>query len=77
MRTYVAPVKLNQRSPDIPDPCMKCLEERGTLFHCVWDCPKLKQYWKTILQTIADIVNVEAPSQARVCIGYISPKFDH
>lgn len=72
MRTYITPVKLNQWSPDIPDTCIKCLEERGTLFHCVLDCPKLKQYWKIILQTISDIVKV--PYEAKVCILGIYPQ---
>lgn len=46
MRTYITPVKLNRWSPNIPDSCSKCLDGKGTLFHCVWDCPKLHQYWK-------------------------------
>lgn len=48
VRTYVTSVKLNRCSPDVPDTCASCLEGNGTLFHRVWDCPKLQKYWKTV-----------------------------
>lgn len=38
MRTYVTPVELNRYDPNIPDICTKCTEDRGTLFHCFWQC---------------------------------------
>lgn len=36
MRMYITPEKLNKRSPDIPDTCVKCFTEKGTLIHYVW-----------------------------------------
>lgn len=41
-------------SSDIPDTCVKCLNEKGTLFHCVWECPKLNEYWKTVVETVSE-----------------------
>lgn len=73
MRTYITPVKLNQWSPDIPDTCNKCSEEKGTLYHCVWDCPKIKKYWKEVVLTISEIVGVNIPHQAKICVLGIYP----
>lgn len=44
------------------------------MFHCVWDCPKLKQYWKIILKTISNIANVKVPYEAKMCILGIYPQ---
>ena len=40
MRTYITSEKLNKWSADIPVTCVKCFIEKGTLIHCVWECPK-------------------------------------
>lgn len=34
-RTYITPVKLHNFNPDIPDTCIRCTEEIGTLYHCI------------------------------------------
>lgn len=40
MRTYITPVQLNKYNSNIPDLCTKCMKERRTLFHCMWQCSK-------------------------------------
>jgi len=74
MRTYITPVKLSQWSPDVPDTCIKCLEGKGTLYHCVWYCPKIKNYWKEIVLTLTEIVGVKVLHQAKRCILGIYPE---
>lgn len=37
-RMYITPVRLHHMSANIPDVCSKCLTEKGTLFHCQWEC---------------------------------------
>lgn len=71
MRTYITLVKLNCCSPDT---YIKCLEGKGTLFYCVWDCPKLQRYWKMVVETISQIAGVKVPHQAKLCILGIYPK---
>ena len=73
MRTYITPVKLNRRCPDILDTCIKCSEGKGTLYHCVWECPKLNKYWKTVVEKISEVVGVKVPHQAKLCILGIYP----
>lgn len=73
MRTYITPVKLSRWSPSIPDTCIKCLEEKGTLYHCVWECPKLNEYWKTVVEALSEVVGVKVPHQTKLCILGIYP----
>ena len=46
MRTYITPLKLDKYDDNIPDLCIKCIEEKGTLFHCMWQCSKVKAFWE-------------------------------
>ena len=73
MRTYITPEKLNKWSPGIPDTCVKCLTEKGTLIHCVWECPKLITFWKMVVDTLSRIVGTRIPCVAKLCILGIFP----
>uniref|UniRef100_A0A8C6SR27 Reverse transcriptase domain-containing protein n=1 Tax=Neogobius melanostomus TaxID=47308 RepID=A0A8C6SR27_9GOBI len=74
MRTYMTPEKLNKFSPDIPDTCVKCSTEKGTLIHCVWECPKLVAFWKLVVCTLSRIVKLQVPCTPKLCILGIYPK---
>ena len=45
MHTYITPVKLPKFNDNIPDTCIMCNEARGTMYHCVWECVKVKSFW--------------------------------
>lgn len=74
MRVYVTPQKLNQYNPNIPDTCSKCGEEKGTLFHCIWECREIKTFWIAIKQTVKDIILKEFPLEPSFIILGIPPK---
>lgn len=57
MRTYVTPVDLNRYNKNIPDTCTKCMEARGTWFHCIWQCRKLKSFWEEVRVIIERIIS--------------------
>lgn len=73
MRTYITPEKLNKWSPEIPDICVKCMTEKGTLIHCVWECSKLVAFWKMVVRTLSDITGIQVPCSAKLCILGIYP----
>ncbi len=52
---------------------MKCLTERGTLIHCVWECPKLVAFWKMVVHTLSKITGIQVPCIAKLCISGIYP----
>ena len=64
MRVYITPVKLNKFNNNIPDLCTRCGEDRGTLFHCLWSCPRLEEFWREVgceIQKILSITIVPEP----------------
>lgn len=73
MRTYITPVRMNRWYPSTPDTCIKCLEGKGALYHCVWECPKSNKYWKTVVDNISGVVGVTIPHKAKLCILGIYP----
>ena len=56
MRTYITAVKLNKYNSNIPDLRIKCMMEKGTLFHYVWQCSKVKAFWEEIKKKIEKII---------------------
>ena len=42
----------------IPDLCNRCGEDKGTLFHCIWSCPKIKEFWEEVRVIIQEILSI-------------------
>ena len=57
MRTYVTQIDLNRYNKNVPDVCTKCLESRGTLFHCIWQCRKIKIFWEEVRAIVEKIIS--------------------
>ena len=72
-RTYITPVKLHQYDPNIPDNCAKCIDDVGTLLHCMWNCPKIQLFWKVVADMISHIAVIDIPLDAKFCILGIYP----
>lgn len=74
MRTYLTPCRLNHIYPNVPDICVKCREAKGTLIHCLWECSKIHQFWKSVLHCIGLVVGKEVPLRAKICLLGIYPE---
>ena len=46
---------------------------KGTLFHCLWDCNKIKDFWKEVAQMIFQIVSVKLPLHPNIFILGLYP----
>ena len=57
MWTYVTPIDLNRYNKNTPEACTKSLESRGTLFHCIWQCRKLKTFWEEVRAVVDKIIS--------------------
>uniref|UniRef100_A0A3B3B502 Reverse transcriptase domain-containing protein n=1 Tax=Oryzias melastigma TaxID=30732 RepID=A0A3B3B502_ORYME len=73
-RTYITPVKLHHFNPDIPDTCIKCNTEKGTLLHCLWDCEKLQIFWTELLHLISKLTSCVIPLDPKLCVLHMYPK---
>lgn len=73
MRTYITPVKLHKFNDNIPDTCIKCNEARGTLYHCIWECLKVKSFWQDVINMIDQIVSKKLPLDPKLFILGIYP----
>ncbi len=74
MRTYITPVKLNKYNSNIPDLCTKCTEVKGTLFHYVWQCNKIKPFWEEVKKAMEKILAKDIPLDPGVFILGLYPK---
>ena len=73
MRTYITPVKLHKFNDNIPDTCIKCDEARGTLFHCIWECGKVKTFWQDVVNMIDQILSKKLPLNPKLFILGLYP----
>lgn len=58
MRTHSTLDKWNKINPNIPDICVKCNVKKGTLFHCLWDCPGVRKIWNEVNKCSRAILSV-------------------
>lgn len=65
---------VHRLNPDIPDLCIKCTEEIGTLYHCMWECRKLQVFWREILELISKLTDSVVPIAAKMCLLHIYPE---
>ena len=74
MRVYYTAEKLNKCNRNFPDFCIKCSKERGTLFHCIWKCPRIKGFWSDVSRIIQEILLIHFVADPRFFILGIYPK---
>jgi hypothetical protein len=48
LRLYLTPVRMAKVKNSGDSRCWRGCEERGTLFHCWWDCTLVQPLWKSV-----------------------------
>ena len=48
MRYYLIPVKIAIIKKSTNNKCWRGCDEKGTLFHCWWECKLIQPLWKTV-----------------------------
>ena len=76
MRTYITPEKFNKFNGDVPDLCYRCTAEKGTLFHCLWACPKVSEFWLECGQEMQKILDINVVPEPTFFLLGIYPR-DH
>ncbi len=67
-------MQLNKMYSNIPDTCFKCNIAKGTLIHCMWECDKIKEFWKEISNMIEHMVSISLPLDPGIFILGIYPE---
>lgn len=73
MRLYVTPTQLNKFNANNPDTCYKC-GGKGTLYHCLWECPQIQAFWKEVAEMILHATSIKLSVEPSLCILGIFPK---
>lgn len=73
-RVYITPVKLHHMYSNIPDTCIKCHNDKGTLFHCLWECPKIQKFWSEVIRCMSEAFTIKIPLCAKLCVLGIYPE---
>lgn len=60
--------------PNIPDVCVKCLSEKGTLIHSLWECSKILAFWGNVIKCLSRMAKCNTPLRSTICILGIYPK---
>ena len=73
-RLYITPAKLHHFNPNIPDTCFKCKDQKGTLFHCMWECQKTLSFWSKVVDLASQISGRKVPLSPKLCLLNIYPE---
>lgn len=71
-RCYRTPSLLNKYFPEIPDKCWRCQEERGTLLHVLWSCPKLEYFWRDVRWIAQKFTEYNLPEDPALFLLHVS-----
>ncbi len=74
MRIYITPVVLHKYNENIPDTCLRCSNFKGTLYHCICECEKVRNFWKDVKGMIENILDVNIPLSPLIFLCHLYPK---
>ena len=61
MRYHLIPVRMANINNSVNNRCWRGFRERGSLFHCWWECKLLQPLWKTVWRFLKKL-KIELPS---------------
>lgn len=67
-RYYWTPQRLNRAGIMDNNMCWKCQKDIGTLLHCIWECPVIQPFWKTIVGNLSNWLGRDIPLCPRLCL---------
>lgn len=68
MRVSITPELLHKSNPNIPDQCIKCNPDIGTLYHCLWKCPQVQIFGKRVLGFLSLVLKPIFHKCPKLCI---------
>lgn len=66
-------VPLHHFNPNIPHTCIKCYRQKGSLLHCMRECPQRILFRNRVLNLISLIIGKQVPLNPTLCILNVYP----
>ena len=73
MRYYLTPVRMAKINSSVNNRCWQGCGERGTLFHCWWECKLVQSLWKTVWRFLKRL-KIELPYDPTIVLLGIYPR---
>uniref|UniRef100_A0A673B4S3 Uncharacterized protein n=1 Tax=Sphaeramia orbicularis TaxID=375764 RepID=A0A673B4S3_9TELE len=51
-----------------------CTEDKGTLFHCLWSCPKVEELWEQVKLIIQEILSIRLDREPKLFLLGLYPE---
>ena len=67
-RYYWTPCRLYRMGLIDNDCCWRCQREKGTFFHCIWECDLLQLFWRGVLKVLGDWMGKDLPVCPQLCL---------
>lgn len=67
-RFYYTPSRLYTMKLSNDYLCWKCRTEKGTFFHCIWECVLLRPLWVQVLRILSSWLGSEIPPRPELCL---------
>ena len=67
-RTYFTPVRLHRMGVSESDLCWHCKQDKGTFYHMVWACDKVKSFWENVTQSLGKIIGYTVRCDPAMCL---------
>lgn len=53
---------------NIPDTCIKCEQEKGTLFHSMWEREEIAKFWRGVSHAVYNMLDINLPLHPKLFI---------
>lgn len=67
-RAYYTPKRLTLMNPNTPVACPRCGQSSATFFHMIWSCPRLRDYWLEIADTLSRVTSLELVTDPKLML---------
>lgn len=72
-RLQITPVLRNKFNPTLSKYCNKCKISEGSYYHCIFDCPFIKNFWRKVCKEISGIFGKKLDLTPLFCILGLHP----
>ncbi|CAH2315112.1 cytospin-B isoform X1, partial [Pelobates cultripes] len=73
-RWYMVPLRLYKIYPHTSVTCWRCKQDKGSVLHIWWRCPRLIRYWEDTQKIIVEATGIQIPFDPKIFLLLDIPK---